>query len=247
LFNLEYPAAYTWNDIFLVLSWEKFNRYLVQIEFPLPADILIIRQVSREFVLRFYDFRPSIYITESIRDEAQKLFDETQQDLNTKIGEAKTSLLCEWGNRLDIDQQLQYSLHLTVDTIFRVAGETALTLLQATDQELVHGLLQKYKDESREINVSLDKIDEEASQDDWGKLIYRQYMNPDFADGTQDETSVTPTDHLAAWISFFKARTLLFAIRAALAEEELLTFQNTSKQPRQTLFQTEPFNLRFET
>jgi hypothetical protein len=226
VFNLENNLAYTWYDIFIVLSWEKFDPYLSEIQFPLFPDISSIRPIAQNFVRNFYELRGQGYWAGKTSADAMNLSREIYQDLVHKLGETKTNILHEWGNHLQIERRKEYSLQLVVKIINHVLSDvelnsTTLASLSITKRQLLREYLGIYKEQSRLVGNSLDNLDEEMSQDEWGKSILLYYQNPKFADRSEDKTQVSPIDRLATWIYYFKGKALLNSIRELLSDEDL--------------------------
>ncbi len=227
MLNLTDPLAYLWFDIFAVLSWERFDQFLDEIEFPLSADISLLRPTAREFVTGFATMPTYAYEAGHLIDKAQQLFDQTNAALISKLGDVKANTLYRWGNQLNLDRRLESALWFASEILFQIlvrdwqAWETKVLSLSTPTVALLQSLIRNDRAARKELGNLIDAIDNAAHEDHWGKALY-SFAGTIWKDERKNETPVYTSDILWGWVRYYRMRSLIRTLRDSLNQEELV-------------------------
>ncbi len=100
MFVLDLNQKFKWNELFLVISLDRFTPFMTDIGFPLPNQLSDVQKISRNFVEKFFEIQQKVN-SQDINDRYKELFRNTLNELTAIVGEENTNTFVEWGNKFE--------------------------------------------------------------------------------------------------------------------------------------------------
>lgn len=225
MFDLANVGDMHWYVLFVILSLESSSPYLKDIGFPLRRRAAPLIQLARNFLRHYHLLEDRAHYDFVERDSVTDLFDQTYELLVQTLGERSAQQLCQWGNRLNFEDELSRGMLWIVRSItpaeirqWQSNGLGPLCLPESTQA----WLLSAYKEYS-DLSIAWYDLDEivkrEITETNWGQevlVLYTDY-NDGFADGLYRE--------LRSQIRLCLTRCFLRAVDEHLNPEEMAIFE----------------------
>ncbi len=220
-----------WYIILMLLSLEKTERFFPFVRFPTQINYPAIRPLARELVEQY---GREINIPRYHKDQEaifQALFESCHAALVKTIGADDTRLLCDWGNRLQLDTPYDDNLgsNWNALTNLRRHWDSIIPNLSAAALQTVLGYIEDFITKWRIFN-ELDEAIEAEAPDEWEQRATWIY-NGSGVYGDKSFT-ISPFDYLSSLLELVELPAYLRQIKAALSVEDFAALNDWVKAER---------------
>ena len=215
MFNLSADNLYDWHYLFLLISMDRVGVFLADLHFPLSDRIDVVRDVARGFVRAFYTRELDLLVRGQLSQAAADLFAATYDELARRLETEAAARFRDWGNRMQMDRTLEWSLdHLWYDVFVPWAHTSDGPPMAASPafQGMVKAVVIRCDGALKGLYDALDVVDS-IPVDGWDAEAYRYYNQGHRRQVEASRMTASPLGYLEALITYTRLYAALCQIR----------------------------------
>lgn len=222
MFKIDGNQLFTWYNIFLVLGLDKSFPFLFDIGFPLPDYYWQIQPIARDFVEKMFAIEGQLYEKGQPSAKSVQLYQNLHATLIERVGAENTQTLCEWGNKLNLDNtRLEDQLFLFESNLTRAFREDEKNNPNDPNMLPVKMLIRRNWHRGHDIQDAIDEM-ELLPRNTWEESAYTLYFRIG-ADRRKPEPLLSPMVFLWAIVNYLSDMRLVMQLRSIPNIEALLT------------------------